>query len=209
MTRPAREILSTARSCDDQNDAVEIVSWPEADVPPDLRLQALALQDQEWPSFRPAEPGPRHDPALHPVSMLLVDDGRVLAALDILSKEITRCGQRYAASGLSTVVTDPTRRRQGHGRALVEAARDAIAASGADLGIFTCDSPLQAFYESAGWQVLPGTVLVGGTPAAPFPSDQFDKVTMACFFTARAQASAPAFVGCRIELYPGDIDRLW
>ena len=44
--------------------------------------------------------------------------------------------------------------------------RDAIRDSGADLGIFTCDRPLQAFYERAGWQVLPGSVLVGGTPDA-------------------------------------------
>jgi GNAT superfamily N-acetyltransferase len=188
---------------------VKIVSWPEADVPPDLRRQVLALQDQEWPSFRPARPGPRHDPALEPLSMLLVDDGRVVAALDILSKDITHCGRRYAASGLSTVVTDPTQRRKGYGRELVEAARHAIAESGADLGIFTCDRPLQAFYESAGWQVLPGTVLIGGTPASPFPSDQFDKVTMACFFSPKARAAASTFVGCRIELYPGDTDKLW
>ncbi len=80
---------------------------------------------------------------------------------------------------------------------------------GADLGIFTCDRGLQPFYESAGWSHLPGSVLVGGSPEAPFASDQFDKVTMASFFTERAVAAAPGFVGARIELYPGDIDRLW
>jgi hypothetical protein len=91
----------------------------------------------------------------------------------------------------------------------VEAAREAIEASGVDLGIFTCDRPLQAFYEGAGWQLLPGTVLVGGTPESPFPSDQFDKVTMARFFSPRARDRADTFVGSRIELYPGAIDKLW
>ena len=57
--------------------------------------------------------------------------------------------------------------------------------------------------------VLPGTVLVGGTPEAPFPSDQFDKVTMARFFSPHARTLADTFVGCRIELYPGEIDKLW
>ena len=78
---------------------------------------------------------------------------------------------------------------------LVVAAREAIAASGADVGIFTCDRPLAPFYESAGWTVLPGTVLVGGTAEEPFPSDQWDKVTLARFFSARAHApprSSPA-----------------
>jgi aminoglycoside 2'-N-acetyltransferase I len=189
--------------------AVRIVSRPEADVPRDLRVQVLALQDQAWPSDQQSEPGPIHDPALRPQSMLLVEDSRVLAALDILSKDIVHCGQRYAASGLSTVVTDRSRRGLGYGQLLVEAAGREMATSGADLGIFTCDRPLQAFYERAGWRVLPHTVLVGGTPAAPFPSDQFEKVTMGSFFSVRARASAELFIGCRIELYPGAIDRLW
>jgi hypothetical protein len=35
--------------------------------------------------------------------MLLVDEGVVLAALDILFKEIVHAGRRWGASGLSTV----------------------------------------------------------------------------------------------------------
>lgn len=84
-----------------------------------------------------------------------------------------------------------------------------IAASGADLGIFTCDRPLRGFYEGAGWQVLPGSVLIGGTPEAPLPSDLFDKVTLAAFFTDHPRRHAKDFDCSRIELYPGDIDRLW
>ncbi len=119
--------------------------------------------------------------------MLLVEDGRVLAALDILSKPIEHAGETYAASGLSTVVTDEALRGRGYGRILVTAAREAIEASGADLGIFTCDRELGPFYESAGWEIVPGAVLVGGTPDDPFPSDQWDKVTLARFFSERAQ----------------------
>jgi GNAT superfamily N-acetyltransferase len=194
---------------------VRIVSAPEAEVPPELRAQVRRLQRQAWPGgpesadAGPADADPVHDPALRPLSLLLVEDGRVLAALDVLSKEIAHRGRRYAASGLSTVVTDEAVRGRGHGSRIVAAARDAIAASGADLGIFTCDPPLQGFYERAGWQALPGTVLVGGTPEAPFPSDLLDKVTLARFFSERARSHADTFAGCRIELYPGEIDRLW
>jgi GNAT superfamily N-acetyltransferase len=180
------------------------------DLPEALLEQIRVLDQQAWPGDAAAPfRNPRHDPALRPVSMTLVADGRVLAALDILSKEIEHGGARYAASGLSTVATDEAVRGRGHGRRLVSAAREAIAASGADLGIFTCDRPLGAFYESAGWAVVPGAVLVGGTPDDPFPSDRWDKVTLAAFFSAKAQRGAAGFVNSRIALYPGSIDRLW
>lgn len=156
------------------------------------------------------EPSIDHDPALRPVTMLLVDDHEVvLASLAILSKEITHDGQRYAASGLSTVVTDQAQRARGHGHRLVSAARERIAASGTDLGIFTCDRALAGFYRRAGWQILPGTVLIGGTPDDPFPSDRFDKVVVAELFTEHAREHAASFDQAHIELYPGDIDKLW
>ncbi len=189
---------------------MHIVSFQEADVPAELRVQVLALQHEAWPGdTEPAEHVPTHDPSLRPLSMLLVDGDRVLSALDILSKEIEHRGVQYDVSGLSTVVTDPALRRRGYGVRLVEAAREHIEASGADLGIFTCDLPLRAFYERAGWQVLVGTVLVGGTPEVPYPSDQFEKVTMGLFCSEKGRRAATAFTGARIELYPGEIDRLW
>jgi aminoglycoside 2'-N-acetyltransferase I len=189
-----------------------IFTWPQDEVPYELRGQVRALHDQAWP---PEPDGPErcsaagHDPALRPLEVLLVDDGRVLAALDILSKELEHAGERYSASGLSTVVTDEALRGRGHGLHLVRAARELIAASGADLGIFTCDRPLGPFYESAGWTILPGAVLIGGTPRDPFPSDQWDKVVLASFFSERARCRAGDFAGARIGLFPGIIDRLW
>jgi GNAT superfamily N-acetyltransferase len=187
-----------------------ILVHAQDELPAALLAQIRALDRQAWPDALglPAR-SPRHDPALRPVSMALVAGGRVLAALDILSKDIEHAGERYAVRGLSTVVTDQAVRGLGHGRRLVGAAREEIAASGADLGIFTCDRPLGPFYESAGWTIVPGAVLVGGTPQAPFPSDQWDKVTLAAFFTAKAMRGAPSFADSRIELYPGHIDKLW
>ena len=186
---------------------VEIVSFPETATPGGLRAQVLTLQRQAWPG---AAPG--HDPALRPLSMLLVDEGAVLAALDILFKEIVHAGRRWGAAGLSTVVTGRHSRGHGYGTGLVTAARDRMMLTpGLDLGLFTCDRPLQGFYQSAGWQLLTGTVLVGGTPDAPFPSDQtgFDKVTMGDFFSAAARREHSLFLSARIGLYPGEIDRLW
>ncbi|MBL1097372.1 GNAT family N-acetyltransferase [Streptomyces sp. 205] len=208
---------------------MQILSFPEAETPPPLRAQVWELQQEAWPPVEPGaegEPRPVHDPALRPLTMLLVDSGdgtydgeqgggvgggTVLAALDILTKTITHVGRSYRAGGLSTVVTRRAVRGRGYGARLVAAAHQAMAASGLDLGVFTCDRELQDFYTGAGWQPLPGTVLIGGTPEAPFPSDRpsFDKVTMADFFSAAARCHRADFVSARIELYPGEIDRLW
>ena len=141
--------------------------------------------------------------------MLLVRDGTVLAALDILTKTIEHEGARYTVSGLSTVVTTRPSAGRGTGTGSSWRRGSGSRTSGADLGIFTCDTPLRPFYERAGWTTLPGAVLVGGTPEDPFPSDRFDKVTMAAFFTPRARRAAAGFTDARIALYPGEIDRLW
>ena len=177
----------------------DILAFPETDVPAELRAQIRAMHQSMCP----------HDPALRPMTMLLVRNGRVISALDILSKEIAHAGARFAASGLSRVVTREDARRLGHGRRLVTAARAAMAAGGADLGIFTADAPLRPFYEGAGWPVLPGCTLIGGTPQRPFPSDALEKLTFAAFFTAHAQRHQAAFRNARIALHPGEIDRLW
>lgn len=198
----------------DQNQRVQILSFPEEVTPFDLRVQVRQLQEEAWPS-RPGKvappEAPAHDPALQPLSIVLVGDGVVLAALDILSKEIVHAGRCFAAGGLSTVVTRREARGRGHGRRLVAAAREMMIARKLDLGLFTCDSSLQAFYESAGWRVLPESVLIGGTPQDPFPSDQpgFDKVTMADFFSPEGRQAETTFRDSRIGLYPGQIDKLW
>ncbi|GAA3121971.1 GNAT superfamily N-acetyltransferase [Kribbella aluminosa] len=188
---------------------MRIESYAESAVPEALRRQVHALQNQAWPGD-PTD-GPVHDPALRPLSMLLVDDGVVVAALDILRKELRHAGNTFQAGGLSTVVTRADLRGQGHGHRLVTAARTTMIDEHLDLGIFTCDRPLLPFYESAGWHHLPGTTLIGGTPNDPFPSDQpaFDKVALGAFFSPDAQQAAPSFDNARIPLHPGTIDKLW
>ncbi|MBA8927525.1 GNAT superfamily N-acetyltransferase [Kutzneria viridogrisea] len=193
---------------------MQVMVFPEEATPLELRTQVLELQRQAWPPDNASdgsEDGLTHDPALRPQSVLLVNDGTVLAALDVLCKEIVHAGRSYAVGGLSTVVTRQEARGRGHGRYLVSAARELMSTRSLDLGLFTCDRPLQAFYESAGWHLLPGTVLVGGTPRNPFPSDQpgFDKVTMGAFFSTGSKQAETSFHNARIELYPGEIDKLW
>lgn len=189
---------------------LQVLSFREDCVPAELRVQVLAMAAQAFGGPPPQSLGPVHDPALNPRSMLLVDDGRVLSALDILAKDdLTHAGHTWSVAGLSSVVTCIGVRGKGHGRRLVSAARSAMAESRADLALFTCDRPLKAFYLGCGFEVLSGAVLVGGTVGEPLRSDSFDKVVLGCFFSDRSRVAAPQFAGTDIALYPGLVDRLW
>lgn len=192
----------------------EVLAFVEAAVPEALRFQVRRLQDAAFGDpgrgDGPAvEPGPVHDPALHPVSMLLVEDSVVLAALDVLGTRMRHAGRVWSVTGLSTVVTEPARRRQGLGRELVTAARSAMRLSGADLALFTADEDLVGFYLGCGFEVLDGAVVVGGTVEDPLRSDGLGKVTLASLFSDQARACAEDFTGTDLLLYPGAIDRLW
>jgi predicted N-acetyltransferase YhbS len=165
-----------------------VIGMAEGRIPEALRRQVLLAQEEAWPSDDGSvDAGLVHDPALRPFSMLLVADEVVLCALDLLFKRIVHAGQEWDAAGLSTVVTPIVHRGRGYGKQLVTYVHDDLNGMGVDLALFTCDPPLGPFYESCGFEILPGTVLEGGTAAEPFRSDQngFDKVTLAAFYTQR------------------------
>ncbi|WP_328298351.1 GNAT family N-acetyltransferase [Streptomyces sp. NBC_00435] len=190
-------------------------------LPAGLAGQVAALEQQAWPGSAAG-----HDPALAPRAVLLLDgEGRVAASLALLYKAVgLPDGRTYRAAGLSGVVTRPDVRGRGYGARLVAAARASLAADPAvDLALFSCDQGLVPFYEAAGFEVLPGTVLVGGTPADPLATDApgLDKTVLGAFFEAAAHVEAPAhaegradevraaFTGIRVPLHPGTVDRLW
>lgn len=198
-------------------DAVRVVA-------PDLAADRLRILDAAWP---PSDPGSgadpdrhRHDPALSPVSALLAErvpgGRRLVACLDVLSKDVEVGGRGLAASGLSAVVTDPDRRGQGHGLRLVRAVRDLLL-SGVrpfgprDLLVFSCAPGLVPFYAAAGFDPLPGAVLVGGTADDELPSDRLGLVVMASCGSRAAAGSVLAQppAGVRVLLHAGTRDRLW
>lgn len=193
------------------------------ELPAGLAAQVAALEAQAWPGSAPG-----HDPALAPRVVLLLDaDGRLAASLALLHKPVRLAdGRTYRAAGLSGVVTRADVRGRGYGSRLVAAARAELAADPAvDLALFSCDRELVPFYVAAGFEPLPGTVLVGGTPADRLATDApgLDKAVLGAFFAqgagpadgegaddeGRADEVRAAFTGVRVPLYPGTVDRLW
>ncbi|GMU41157.1 MAG: hypothetical protein AMXMBFR23_20230 [Chloroflexota bacterium] len=188
----------------------KILAFAQDAVPRDLKAQALAILEAAWPSGRPIEARldrPLHDPRSEPECMLLVEDGRVVAYLAIPRRTIVHRGFAYRACGLSAVSTHPDHLRRGHAARLVAAARERIEASGADVGVFTCDPPLVPLYEAQGWTHMPRTVVVGGTRAVPFRADSLGKATLMAFFSPLAREHRADFddADVYLDLREGDL----
>lgn len=190
--------------------ALRLVAYPEAELPGELARQVEGIEGRVWPGSRFG-----HDPALRPRVLVLLDgDGVVGASLALLYKEVACGGRVRRAAGLSGVVTRPEWSGRGLGGRLVAGARAVLDADPAvDLALFSCDRPLVPFYERAGFERLPGTVLVGGTPQEPLATDApgFDKEVLGAFFAAGEEGGADraALTGSRVLLHPGAVDRLW
>ncbi|GLV86620.1 hypothetical protein Slala03_63090 [Streptomyces lavendulae subsp. lavendulae] len=189
---------------------LRLAAYPQAELPAELARQVAGIEARVWPGSRFG-----HDPLLRPRVLVLLDgDGVVGGSLTLLYKEVPCGGRVRRAAGLSGVVTRPEWCGRGLGGRLVAGARAVLDADPAvDLALFSCDRPLAAFYERAGFERLPGTVLVGGTPDEPLATDApgFDKEVLGAFFAAGADGGADraALSGSRVALHPGTVDRLW
>lgn len=202
----------------------QVVAFQEPDLPPILKAGAIEVLEGAWPSQRSLEErmqAPLARRAYEPVCMLLVEGDlasdpehtQVLAYLAIPTKTVTHAGRAYVTSGLTAVSTHPDHRGTGHGARLVRAAYERIAASGVDLAVFTCDEPLAGFYEAAGFERMPTTVVVGGTRDEPFRADSlrspegYPKATlMACLSDlARAHRADFEHADLYLDLRPGDL----
>jgi GNAT superfamily N-acetyltransferase len=189
---------------------IEVIACLEEELPDDLRRQTVEALRDEWPGAFSGEKADRtqlNDPALHAMIFLLLVDSHLASHLSVQRKTIVHRGETYKAYGLSGVLTVPTFRGKGYGEWVVRAATAFMEQDGADIGLFTCDPPLRAFYERCGWTMLEGASLVGGTRARPFPSDTLGKITFARFFSDRAQARRNDFADTAIwlELREGDL----
>ena len=72
---------------------MEVLTFDEAAAPAELRAQVVALQRTVAPGITRDITRVTHDQSLQPVTVALVDDGRVVASLDVLSKELVHAGE--------------------------------------------------------------------------------------------------------------------
>jgi GNAT superfamily N-acetyltransferase len=168
-----------------------VVRYNQADSA--LRNQIAWLQHRAAPTSVPipVEPlPPEHDPALDAISYLLRVGDQIVSYAAIVQKSIVHAGESYRIAGLSCVATDLAYQSQGLGTHVVAAATQAIVASDADIGIFTCDWELTAFYERAGnWQVMHNVTLVASHDSQALTSSSLKKAVLMRLLSPKAQAA--------------------
>ena len=181
---------------------VEQIAYRAAGV--QLRREIAELQDRAYgPSdIEPdSDPVPLHDPSLEAESFLLRVDGRLVSYAGVVTTTIEACSERFRASGLSSVATDPEFGRRGYASLVVAAAMRHIAASGVDLGVFTCAPRLAPLYTAAGdWQVEPNVVLIGSRDPDALTSTRLGVVVLMRLFSTHALTHEHLLRGATIDL---------
>lgn len=160
------------------------------DAGPSLRREIADVQARAYgPASDHSEAGTAqlHNPVFEAVSFLLRIGGRLVSYAGVVTTTIDADGEPFLASGLSCVATDPEFARRGYASRLVSASTRFIAASGVDLGVFTCAPELARLYTVAGdWQVEPRVVLIGSRDLSALTSTTLDVVVLMRLFSPRA-----------------------
>ncbi|MCG7508632.1 GNAT family N-acetyltransferase [Mesorhizobium retamae] len=175
-------------------------SWASAA----LRHEFASLQCRVYPlggGDEDAATVPLHDPAFDAFSFYIREDSQVVSYAAIAKKTIEYAGDTFNIAGLSCVMTDPGRQRQGLGLRVVSAATRCLERSSLDIGVFTCDPPLVRFYAQAGcWPIAPNVVLIGSRHPGALRSDALGKVVLMRLFSLKALAAASTLTNATIDL---------
>ncbi len=119
---------------------VERVIYPAEELPPHLKCQVLSFIRMVWPD---GFVGPNRlrswitGTDQHPVHIMLVEKGLLISQVEVVWKYLEHCGETYKAYGLTGVLTYPSFRGQGHGRAVVDAGTEYLQNSVGKFNSFT------------------------------------------------------------------------
>ena len=172
---------------------VELLTYGDGELPSELKCQALSFMRIEWTAGFTGQNRLRDwlNPAdLHPVYMVLVEQGVLISYTGIVWKYLEHAGETYKTYGLSGVLTYPAFRRRGYGRRIVDTVTAFIRASDADICLFTCEPRRRGFYQASGWIPMDDSPLFGGPRDNPYPSDE---LTMMAFFSDKGLQQRASF----------------
>ncbi len=143
-------------------------------VPENFKCQILSFVRIEWPELFSGERRLRDwtsKPGLHPVTLLLEEEGVLISRLEVVWDMLHHAGEEYKTYALSGVFTYPAFRKKGYGLQLVQSAKDYIEqCEDADIVLF--HSTLKGFYERVGFERMEHLVTLVGYPQNPERSDE-------------------------------------
>ncbi len=172
---------------------VEMLVYPQSDLPDNYRCQVLTLLRVQWPEGFVGENRLRNwitKTEHHPISFLLVEAGLVISHAQVVWKNLEHGGEIYKTYGITGVLTFPSFRGQGYGLQVTRVATDYICQSDADVGMFHFEPGLAYFYSQCGWLPMFGAVTLIGARHHPVRSNE---LMMMRFFTEKGMRGRSSF----------------
>ncbi|MBN1303953.1 MAG: GNAT family N-acetyltransferase [Anaerolineales bacterium] len=163
-------------------------------LPELFKWQILAFMKVEWPFIFS---GPyqftedTYPPEQDPVHFIIAEGNALLSHAEIINMNLEHAGTAYRVYGLGNVFTFPPYRGNGFGLEVVKAATNYIHNSEVDAAILFCDPKMNTFYETAGWEGLPGASTRIGTPEK---SEENDGLRMMLFLSEKGRDGYPSFL---------------
>jgi aminoglycoside 2'-N-acetyltransferase I len=153
---------------------MQLSIYPSPELPTHIKCQLLSyIRVEWWWIFQNKRPDWDYTAkSTHPVNVLLCDEALLISHAEVNWRMIEHESRSYKVYGLSAVFTYPSHRKQGYGKAVVEAATKYTDESDADLAMLFCLPHLQSFYESCGWTAMPNTNVLYGAPENPDEDDE-------------------------------------
>jgi aminoglycoside 2'-N-acetyltransferase I len=141
---------------------MDIAVTASADVPPDVRQAIGALSAAVYPPEVIATlPGIDLAWARPQRSLLVWDDGRLVAHVGVVVRDVLLDGQIVRIGGIGGVMTHPEAQGKGFARAAMRRAQDVFASDPAIVfALLVCPSSRVSFYERLDWRRFGGRLLV-------------------------------------------------
>ncbi len=160
-----------------------------------------ALWRRTWPSNpdEPPEDDPEHVEAMVAYTMLLGDDGSLLAACALEEREITVNGEPHRIAALGGVAVEEAHRQRGYGTRIVRAWMEDARSRGYGFGVLWTGERRVGFYERLGWVLLEGRLSYRWLGE----ERRIDGPILAAAFTPFAERHLPAWRTARVHLGVG------
>jgi aminoglycoside 2'-N-acetyltransferase I len=128
----------------------------------DSRADIAPLAEAVYPPEALATIVWRHVVSAHATRRILVYDGaKLVSTAGMLFRNATVDGVATNIAGIGGVMTLPTAQRKGFGRAAMLAAHEIIErGKNSAFGLLFCEPKNIGFYQSIGWRVFEGAVIV-------------------------------------------------
>ena len=153
---------------------VQQFKYKTGELPTEIKWQVLSFIRAQWPEGFQGKNRLRDwitKEELHPVSFVRTENNLVVSYTEAVWKNLEHNGITYKTYGLTGVFTYPSFRKEGHGLAVVRAAKKYIKEQkDGDIVLFT--SIHRGFYEKAGFIYMNNIKLLEGDPQHPKEHDE-------------------------------------